>query len=81
MWKYPESDNTRKPLPSLDLKGYSSQEKKISQRNKTKRVCCVCMNYKESAHAMMKVKKLHDLQSASWNPGELIDSRGCKFQP
>lgn len=39
------------------------------------------MNYKELAHALMKVKKLHDLQSASWNPGELIESRGCKLQP
>ena len=80
MLKYAESDNTKKLLPSLDLKGYSSQEKKkISQRSKTKRVCCVCMNYKELAHAMMMVKKLHDLQSASWNPGELIESQGCKF--
>ena len=28
MLKYAESDNTKKLLPSLDLKGYSSQEKK-----------------------------------------------------
>ena len=75
MLKHVEADNTRKLLPSLDLKECLSQEKKLDRETEPKGY--ICMYYMELAHAIMEFKKLQDLQSASWKSRR---AGGSEFQ-